>query len=204
MNSQPRSHSVSTNSAGSVTSHATAPRRAEPARRDASPRAATNAASTSGEPDGQDTTPSGIGRFADDAHGDVRPVRADAEARAAEREAQAERAARRGVAPRVEQHGVRQRREPELLERRERERQHGPRDDAEQVVRQWRGSTGYSAGELRQARDFERVQAPPIAAQHLEAQAREVELLAAARQAAELVHDEAADGVVVGVADARC
>src|SRR5690606_32820321 len=61
-----------------------------------------------------------------------------------------------------------------------------------------------SGGRARlKAGDFQRVDAAAIAAVHPETEAAEFDLLAAARQPPELVHHEAADGVVFLVAQAH-
>src|SRR5690606_26339151 len=51
-----------------------------------------------------------------------------------------------------------------------------------------------------QAGNLDGLNTPSVPAQHLEAEAAEIEMLAPAREAAELVHDQTADGVVFLIA----
>src|SRR5690606_20418666 len=61
-----------------------------------------------------------------------------------------------------------------------------------------------SGGRARlKAGDFQRMDAAAVAAVHPETEAAEFDVLAAARQPPELVHHEAADGVVILVAQAH-
>src|SRR5690606_6970369 len=62
------------------------------------------------------------------------------------------------------------------------------------------GSASFAVG---LARDLDGLNASSVSAEHSEAEAAEVEILAAARQPAELVHDRPADGVVLLVAQVR-